>query len=183
MDTRKHKTLYSGAGLFVLSNITCVHARFACVGMEGFLVYKNEFRCKVLDPNKERPLIGHRILGDYLLSLKCLTAANQVYLFAGRVLIFRAYQISHRRGVLLHGTPFLFVATPNPSWLGSGRKSKFAGFRRFLGVSLIWLPLFFMSFLPGFYFINKKLVINRYYNVVMSRAMSITRQPAPNAYR
>ena len=160
MDTRKHKTLYSGAGLFVLSNITCVHARFACAGMEGFLVGGGGVTDKhaglpsrmlwvqipvpaqraVVVQLVKRVICNHLVEGSSPSGSSFLVYTKRI---SGR---FGAYQISHRSGVLLHGTPFLFC-------------------------------------LPGSYFINNELVINRYYNVVMSRAMSITRQPAPNAYR
>lgn len=46
MDSRQHKTLYSGAGKFDLSNISAVHA--ACIRVEGFLFYirwQQDVRC------------------------------------------------------------------------------------------------------------------------------------------
>jgi len=35
----RNRTLYSGAGLFDLSNMSVSHARFACAGIGGFLLY------------------------------------------------------------------------------------------------------------------------------------------------
>ena len=129
MDIRQNiEPFILAQDFFDLSNTSCVHASFACVGMEGFLVIDR--RCVSLGPTSFLDALS------WLDSLRSYTKR-----ISGR---FGAYQVSHRRGVLLHDTPFLFVATPNPSWLGSGRKSKFAEFRRFLGISLIWLPLFLL---------------------------------------
>jgi len=133
----------------IFSNMSARHAT-TCTGLEGFFIITSEgFR-----------LQGEREILRSELQLVFFIIGHMVQDFKSYLVwsrfdsdsVLKAYQISHRRGVLLHGTPF------------------------------------FMSCLPGFYFIviydeNNELEINRYYKVVMSRAMSITRQPAPNAYR
>ena len=103
--------------------IAC-HAALTCTGMEGFLV------CG-LSASPTPSWVG---LGVSLNTGRTCTALRLLSIPV------KAYQVSHRRGVLLHGTPFLFVATPNPSWLGSGRKSLYGMFLNF--VKVIKLPLF-----------------------------------------
>ena len=136
----QNKTLYSGAGIFDLSNIVCTPCNNR-IRVGGFLVMSESIFNKPVVQSLEHPFVeSGRIAGADRSPVRIKRRDNGSH--------FNPDQALHRSGVLLSGRGF------------------------------------FMSFLQRSLLDTKqKLVINRYYNVVMSRAMSITRQPAPNAYR
>ena len=103
----RNRTLYSGAGLFDLSNMSVSHARSACAGIEGFSLYpvssKRESRY-----NEEcvTENIAPGIVNHWIISVRKKADVSSVVRSSNLLSNVRAHLALHRSGVLCKGALF-----------------------------------------------------------------------------